>query len=33
MTDLILMIFIIGMPVASLIYTVAKDKKEGANGW
>ena len=33
MTDIIMMIFIIGMPVAALFYTVAKDKRNGANGW
>ena len=33
MMDLIILAAIIGFPTAALFYTIAKDKKDGANGW
>lgn len=33
MTDIIIWIFGIGMPVVAFFYTIAKDKKDGTNGW
>lgn len=33
MTDIIIWILVIGMPVAAFFYTIEKDKRDGANGW
>ena len=33
MTDLIIMILVIGMPTAAFLYTIARDKRDGVNGW
>ncbi len=33
MTDIIMMVLIIGMPVAAFLYTIVQDKRNGANGW
>ena len=33
MTDIIIMIFVIGLPTAAFLYTIAKDKRDGVNGW
>ena len=33
MSDIIIWILGLGMPIAAFFYTIAKDKKDGANGW
>ena len=33
MLDIIILVAIVSFPTAALFYTVAKDKRDGANGW
>lgn len=33
MTTIIIWILGLGMPIAAFFYTIAQDKKNGANGW